>query len=234
MILAVLTVSVLLAAAVSAAHYKVIPGNLVAGGDFNSSNVADYFWMNPDEGPYRGGTCVWQKDGGVGNSGCIRMNATTDLSAVPALCSRNQVDATMFPQITEGKKYVAMIDVYRPNGVDATIQWDAENGCGLGYQRTTKNGEWERLVGIFTADTSGPCYLRVFNATSDGGISFKGDEYVLLDNFYFAEYKEGVNYTEMVNDDAPDTGDSTVVVSAVIAAAALAGVCVVASKKKSR
>lgn len=44
-----LTVSVLLAAAVSAAYYKTIPGNLIKGGDFNSADVADYFWMNPDE-----------------------------------------------------------------------------------------------------------------------------------------------------------------------------------------
>ena len=98
MILAVLTVSVLLAAAVSAAYYKTIPGNLVKGGEFNSADVADYFWMNPDEGPYRGGTCVWQKDGGVGNSGCIRMNYTTDVNADPGLCSRNQKNEPMFPQ----------------------------------------------------------------------------------------------------------------------------------------
>ena len=40
MILAVLTVSVLLAAAVSAAYYKTIPGNLVKGGEFNNADVA--------------------------------------------------------------------------------------------------------------------------------------------------------------------------------------------------
>ena len=234
MILAVLTVSVLLAAAVSAAYYKTIPGNLVKGGDFNSADVADYFWMNPDEGPYRGGTCEWQKDGGVGNSGCIRMNYTTSVNADPGLCSRNQKNEPMFPQVTEGKKYVAIIDIYRPAGVDATIQWDAENGCGLGYQVATKNGEWERLVGIWTADTTGNCYLRVFNRTADGGTGLKEGQYVLLDNFYFAEYKEGVNYTEMVNEGTPDTGDNAVVISAVVAAAALAGVCVVAGKKKSR
>lgn len=234
MILAVLTVSVLLAAAVSAAHYKVIPGNLVKGGDFNSSDVADYFWINPDEGPWRGGTCTWQKDGGVGNSGCIKMEGTDNVSTTTGLCSRNQKGEPMFPQITNGKKYVAMIDVYRPVGVDATIQWDAENGCGLGYTRAQKNGEWERLVGIWTANTDGDCYLRVFNCREDGGVRLKPDQYVLLDNFYFAEYQEGVNYTEMVNDEAPATGDSAVVISAVVAAAALAGVCVVAGKKKTR
>ena len=234
MILAVLTVSVLLAAAVSAAYYKTIPGNLVKGGEFNSADVADYFWMNPDEGPYRGGTCVWQKDGGVGNSGCIRMNYTTDVNADPGLCSRNQKNEPMFPQVTEGKKYVAIIDIYRPEGVDATIRWDAENGCGLAYQLASKNGEWERIVSIWTADTTGNCYLRVFNMTADGGTALKEGQYVLLDNFYFAEYKEGLNYTEMVNEGTPDTGDNAVVISAVVAAAALAGVCVVAGKKKSR
>ena len=234
MILAVLTVSVLLAAAVSAAHYKVIPGNLIKGGDFNSSDVADYFWMDPNDTPYRGASCTWQKDGGVGNSGCIKMSASTDIRAIPALCSRNQKGEPMFPQITEGKKYVAMIDVYRPAGVDATIQWDAENGCGLGYNRAQKNGEWERLVGIWTADRSGDCYLRIFNAEGDGNVLLKGDDYILIDNFYFAEYKEGVNYTEMVNDGTPATGDNAAVISAVVAAAALAGVCVVAGKKKTR
>lgn len=234
MILAVLTVSVLLAAAVSAAHYKTIPGNLVKGGDFNSADVADYFWIDPNDVPYRGSTCVWQKDGGVGNSGCIRMNGTDNVSSVPAICSRNQKGEPMFPQITEGKKYVAIIDVYRPEGVNGTVQWDAENGCGLGYQRATKNGEWERIVSIWTANTSGNCYLRVVNELGDGGTALKVGEYVLLDNFYFAEYKEGVNYTEMVNDGTPATGDNAVVISAVVAAAALAGVCVVAGKKKSR
>ena len=38
----------------------------------------------------------------------------------------------------------------------------------------------------------------------------------------------------MVNEGTPDTGDNAVVISAVVAAAALAGVCVVAGKKKSR
>ncbi len=242
MILAVLTVSVLLAAAVSAAYYKTIPGNLIKGGDFNSADVADYFWMNPDEGPYRGGTCVWQKDGGAGNSGCIRMNGTDNVSSVPALVPRNlvdgvvdgkNVDAKMWPQVVEGKKYVAMIDVFRPVGVDATVQWDTENGL-VAYQRAAKNGEWERIVTIWTANTSGNCHLRVVNECLDGGIGLKPDQYVLLDNFYFAEYKEGVNYTEMVNEETPDTGDNAVVISAVVAAAALAGVCVVAGKKKSR
>lgn len=243
MILAVLTVSVLLAAAVSAAHYKTIPGNLVKCGDFNSAEVTNYFWIDPNDVPYRGSTCVWQKDGGVGNSGCIRMNGTDNISSVPAICSRNLVDGVvdgnnveskMYPQIVAGKKYVAIIDVYRPVGVDATIQWDAENGCGLAYQRATKNGEWERIVSIWTADTTGNCYLRVVNESANGGVGLKPDQYVLLDNFYFAEYKEGVNYTEMVNDGTPATGDNAVVISAVVAAAALAGVCVVAGKKKSR
>lgn len=243
MILAVLTVSVLLAAAVSAAYYKTIPGNLVKGGDFNSAEVTKYFWIDPNDAPYRGATCVWQENGGVGNSGCIRMNGTDSVSSFPAICSRNLVDGVvdgntveskMFPQITEGKKYVAIIDVYRPEGVNATVQWDAENGCGLGYQRAAKNGEWERIVSIWTANISGNCYLRVVNEIGDGGVALKVGEYVLLDNFYFAEYKEGVNYTEMVNEGTPDTGDNAVVISAVVAAAALAGVCVVAGKKKSR
>lgn len=84
-ILAALMLSVTLCAAVSASNYKVIEGNTLIGGDFNQQtlenglNVNEYFWFgrsaeaSADNAlPYRGSTIVWQANGGVGNSGCLK------------------------------------------------------------------------------------------------------------------------------------------------------------------
>ena len=218
----------------TAATYKVIQGNLLENGDFNSDRVDQYFWINPDDGIYRGGTCVPQKTGGVGNSGCVRMNGSNDVFTCPSLGYRNQVNTPMFAQVTAGKKYIAMVDIFRPEGVTATVRFDAENGRAMAYVETSKNGEWERLMSVFTADGTGDAYFRVFVPNSD----LKENQYILIDNVYFAEYQEGVNYLETVSDDtpspgSPETSDGVFTISAVVAVAVLTGVCVFTKKKEN-
>lgn len=246
MILAVLTVSVLLAAAVSAAHYKTIPGNTLVGGDFNKQtldnglNVNEYFWfgrsaeVSADNGlPYRGSTIVWQKNGGVGNSGCLKMSGTDNTASKPAICYAATEAAGLehpCPYVESGKTYIAMIDVYRPEGVTTVFQFQPENEFGTTPAETTETGKWERLVIKFTSGRTDNFFIRLLALDN----SFKPDRYILIDNFYLAEYNEKIDYMEMENDPTPPTGDGAVVISAVCAAAALAGVCVIAGKKKSR
>lgn len=107
------------------------------------------------------------------------MNGTDSVSSVPALVPRNlvdgvvdgqNVDAKMWPQVVEGKKYVAMIDVFRPVGVDATVQWDTENGL-VAYQRAAKNGEWERIVTIWDWPTPAATAICVLSMSAWTAVS---------------------------------------------------------------
>lgn len=229
----------------SAANYKPIAGNLLKGGDFNSktvngADITQCFWFGRDQSnpenakPYRGSTIEWLKDGGVGNTGCLKMNGAN--GQMPCLCYCNDAkDDTFtytFPYIEEGKKYVAFVDVYRPEGSTSEINFNSENnvtkdenGQNINIM-ATKNGEWERLLMVFTAGTTGDCFLRVM---ANSGTLKLGD-YILIDNFYFAEYNASIDYTAVVKDNPP-TSDAAIAIGAVLLAASAAVVCLNAKKR---
>lgn len=244
---AVLALSMLLA--VGAAHLKTdIAGNMAVGGNFDSGedDAKSHFWFGRSEdiNPYRGTTVVYQSNGGINNSGCLRINGSNN--AAPGLCfcdSTKPNDSWL--KVQAGKKYIAFIDVLVPTGSDTLIWWGPENNDigAPNIHAMTNNQEgswvslehdtWKRLSCVFTAAKDGDIYYRVTFPWDD----LKEGEYILVDNFYLGIYDESVDYNEMVEDvvnpPAPDTGDAAVI-SAVTAAVLLAGICVVSKKKADR